>query len=343
VLPPTRRRTTLRGAEPLVRVRIATRASPLARWQADHVASLIRSSRPDVEVEVEPVSTEGDRRTDVPLSEIGGKGVFATEVQAALLDGRADVAVHSGKDLPARTPDGLVIAAVPERGDVRDALVGCRLVDLPTDGVVATGSARRRVQLAHLRPDLRFEDLRGNMATRLRKAEQFDAIVVAAVALERLGLADRLTDVLPATLVVPQVAQGALIAECRADDEPVRALLAGIEHAPSRRAVDAERAFLAELGGDCTLPAGAHATLLPDEADGPGLISVRAILGGETDAHGRVPVHHGVETGDDPQRVGATLAARLRALVESSAAEGGAAGSASPDGGSVDGTAGGAA
>ena len=133
-------------------VRIATRASPLARWQADHVASLIRTVRPDVDVAVEPLSTEGDRRTDVPLSEIGGKGVFATEVQAALLDGRADVAVHSGKDLPARTPDGLVIAAVPERGDVRDALVGSRLVDLPTDGAVATGSARRRGELAPRRP-----------------------------------------------------------------------------------------------------------------------------------------------------------------------------------------------
>ncbi|UDY33997.1 hydroxymethylbilane synthase [Dermatobacter hominis] len=299
-----------------MRVRIAARASPLARWQADHVASLIRSVRADVDVVVEPLSTEGDRRTDVPLSEIGGKGVFATEVQAAVLDGRADLAVHSGKDLPARTPDGLVIAAVPERGDVRDALVGRRLVDLPTDGIVATGSARRRVQLAHLRPDLRFAELRGNMATRLRKAEDFDAIVVAAVALERLGLGDRLTDVLPATLVVPQVAQGALVVECRLDDGPLRSLLSRIEHAPSRRTVDAERAFLTELGGDCTLPAGAHATLLPDESDGPGVLSVRAILGGEPDADGRVEVHHGVEVGDDPERVGATLAARLRAQVD---------------------------
>ena len=306
-------------------VRIATRASPLARWQADHVASLIRTVRPDVDVAVEPLSTEGDRRTDVPLSEIGGKGVFATEVQAALLDGRADVAVHSGKDLPARTPDGLVIAAVPERGDVRDALVGSRLVDLPTDGVVATGSARRRVQLAHLRPDLRFAELRGNMATRLRKADDFDAIVVAAVALERLGLADRLTDVLPATLMVPQVAQGALVVECRRDDDELRSLLSLVEHAPSRRAVDAERAFLTELGGDCTLPAGAHATLLPDESgevDGPVVVSVRAILGGEPDADGRVVVHRGVEVGDDPVKVGTALAARLRGLVDGAAGDG---------------------
>lgn len=310
-------------------IRIATRASPLARWQADHVAALIRSVDSDVEVVVQPLSTEGDRRTDVPLSEIGGKGVFATEVQAALFDGRCDVAVHSGKDLPALTPEGLVIAAVPERGDVRDALVGCRLVDLPTDGVVATGSARRRVQLAHLRPDLRFEELRGNMATRLSRAADVDAIIVAAVALERLGQADRLTDVLPATLMVPQVAQGALIVECRSGDAELRALLAQIEHAPSRRQVDAERAFLTELGGDCSLPAGAHATLLAAESDADAadstdalstdalsVISLRAVLGAEPDEHGRVRVHHGVEVGTDPLLVGSTLAVRLRSLVE---------------------------
>ncbi len=287
-------------------VRIATRASALARWQADHVAALLRAAEPSCTVEVVPLSTEGDRRTDVPLSEIGGKGVFATEVQAALLDGRADVAVHSAKDLPARTPDGLVIAAVPERGDPRDALVGCRLVDLPTDATVATGSARRRVQLAHLRPDLRFAELRGNMATRLEKAAGFDAIVVAAVALERLGLADRLDDVLPATLLVPQVAQGALAVECVADRRDLRELLARIEHGPSRSAVDVERAFLDELGGDCSLPAGAHATLLDD-----GLLRVRGILGGEPDADGRTPVHHGVEVGDGPA-AGRALARALR-------------------------------
>ncbi|HMR95653.1 MAG TPA: hydroxymethylbilane synthase [Microthrixaceae bacterium] len=314
-----------------MRVRIATRASPLARWQADHVAGLLRSADPDLDVEVVALSTEGDRRTDVPLSEIGGKGVFATEVQAALLDGRADVAVHSAKDLPARTPDGLVIAAVPERGDVRDALVGCRLVDLPTDGVVATGSARRRVQLAHLRPDLRFEELRGNMATRIARSERddVDAVVVAAVALQRLGLADRLTDVLPATLMVPQVAQGALAVECRSDDAALRELLAGIEHAASRRAVDAERAFLSELGGDCTLPAGAHATILPTDDDagpaasaGPvasGVLSIRGILGADPDVHGRVRVAHAVEVGSDPDAVGRALAVRLRADVDATA------------------------
>jgi hydroxymethylbilane synthase len=294
-------------------IRIATRSSALARWQADHVATLLRDAHPDCTVEVLGVSTEGDRRTDVPLSQIGGKGVFATEVQAAVLDGRADVAVHSAKDLPAVTPDGLVIAAVPERGDPRDALVGSRLVDLPTDATVATGSARRRVQLARLRPDLRFAELRGNMATRLDKAAGFDAVVVAAVALERLGLADRLTEVLSPRLMVPQVAQGALAVECRADDATLRRLLAGVEHGPSRTAVDAERAFLAELGGDCTLPAGAHATL----HDG-GRISVRGILGGAADADGRVRVHELAEEGTDPDAVGRAVASSLRNAVDRS-------------------------
>lgn len=288
-----------------MRVRIATRTSPLARWQADHVAAALRAVAPQVGVEIVGVSTEGDRRTDIPLSEIGGKGVFATEVQAAVLDGRADVAVHSGKDLPARTPDGLVIAAVPERGDPRDALVGSRLIDLRPDAVVATGSARRRLQLGHLRPDLRFEDLRGNMATRLEKAARYDAIVVAAVALERLGLAERISDVLPASLVVPQVAQGALVVECRTDDEQLRSRLALIEDAPSRRAVDAERAFLAELGGDCSLPAGAHAVPLDD-----GVLRVQGVLG-EQVADGSMRMHHTTEIGDDPTTVGNALARRL--------------------------------
>ena len=167
-------------------LRLATRGSQLALWQAHHVAGLLQAAHPGLQIEIVPVSTEGDRRLDVPLSQIGGKGVFATEVQAALLEGRADLAVHSAKDLPAVTGDGLVLAAVPERGDPRDALVGATLVSLRPGAVVATGSARRRAQLSHLRPDLAFAELRGNMATRLSKAADFDAIVVAAVAFEAL-------------------------------------------------------------------------------------------------------------------------------------------------------------
>jgi hydroxymethylbilane synthase len=242
-------------------IRVATRGSALARWQADHVAALLGGIDPAIEVEVVVVDTQGDRRLDVPIWELGGKGVFAKEVQAAVLDGRADIAVHSAKDLPSGTIPGLVIAAVPERGDPRDALVGSTLVDLPEGAEVATGSLRRQAQLAAARPDLRFVGLRGNMATRIAKAADHAAVVVAAAALDRLGLAGQIAERLATELVLPQVAQAALAVECREDAPALRSLLIAIEHAPSRRCVDAERAFLAELGGDCSLPAAAFATI----------------------------------------------------------------------------------
>ncbi|MCP4435352.1 MAG: hydroxymethylbilane synthase [Actinomycetia bacterium] len=294
--------------EPL---RIATRASALARWQADHVAALLAGAHPGLGVEIVPLSTEGDRRTDVPLSVIGGKGVFAKEVQAAVLDGRADIAVHSAKDLPALTPDGLVIAAVPERGDPRDALVGSTLSALGDGAVVATGSARRRVQLAEAVAGLGFAELRGNMATRLERAPEYSAIVVAAVALERLGLRRRITEVLDAEVMVPQVGQGALAVECRADDERAIALLGGIEHSASRRVLDCERAFLLELGGDCSLPAGAHATL-----DG-GTLHLSAVLAPEvTDGSAVVRVERARASGEDGEVLGRRMAAELRNRVE---------------------------
>ena len=284
-------------------VRIATRGSELARWQADHVAEALRAARPDIEVDQVVVSTHGDRRTDVPLWVLGGKGVFVKEVQAAVLDGRADVAVHSGKDLPARTPDELVIAAVPPRGDARDALVGARLDDLPAGATVATGSVRRRAQLAWLRPDLTFAGLRGNIATRLghQASGDADAIVVAAAALDRLGLADRAAEVLDPSIVVPQVAQGALAVECRAEDEDLVAALAALDHVPSRRVVEAERAFLDELGGDCELPAGCHATV-----DGAGL-RVEGLLA-SLDGHSLL---RQVERGSDGPALGRAVARRL--------------------------------
>lgn len=249
-------------------MRIATRGSALARWQAEHVASLVGEP-----YELVVVDTAADRRLDVPIWEMGGKGVFVKEVQAAVLDGRADCAVHSAKDLPSVTVPGLVIGAVPERGDARDALVGSTLAELAPGGVVATGSVRRRAQLAWLRPDLTFAGLRGNMATRLEKAAGFDAIVVAVAALDRLGYSDRIDEVLEPSTLLPQVGQGALAVECRVDDEATLAALAAVEHAPSRRAVDAERSFLAELGGDCDLPAGAFAVV-----DGDGSIAVEGLV-----------------------------------------------------------------
>lgn len=277
-------------------LRIATRGSDLARWQANHVATLLQT-----DVELVLVETSGDRDQLEPIWSMGGKGVFVKEVQAAVLDGRADIAVHSGKDLPSGTIDGLTLAAVPERGDPRDALVGCALADLPPGARVATGSVRRRAQLVDLRPDLTFDGLRGNIATRLAKAEGYDAVVMAAVALERLGLGDRVAEVLPTAVMVPQVAQGALAVECRADDHDTRSALQAIEHRASRLAVDAERAFLAELGGDCDLPAGAHATVVDEHVHLEGLLA---------SLDGRVILRHRSD-GDDSERLGREVARHL--------------------------------
>jgi hydroxymethylbilane synthase len=280
-----------------VTVRVATRGSPLARWQAEHVASLLGE---DAELVV--VETAGDRNTDVPIWEMGGRGVFVKEVQAAVLDGRADVAVHSAKDLQSLPTPGLVIAAVPRRGDPRDALVGCRLDDLPTGAEVATGSVRRRAQLAAYRPDLTFANLRGNMATRLAKAKDHAAVVVAYAALSRLGEADRVDDILDPTVMLPQVAQGALAVECREDDHTTRTRLAAIEHGPSRLAVDAERAYLAELGGGCDLPVGALAI-----AEGAGRVTLTALL---ASLDGRIVLRH-TATDRDPVSLGRAVARHL--------------------------------
>lgn len=282
--------------------RAATRGSPLALWQTRHVASLISRADPSVELVEVVVQTQGDRRLDVPIHEIGGKGVFAKEVQLAVLEGRADLAVHSGKDLPAVTPPGLVVAAVPERADPRDSLVGARLSDLPEGAVVATGSVRRRVQLAAMRPDVRFAELRGNIATRLGRVGEFDAVVVAQAALDRLGIRPDVADALPVDVMVPQVAQGALFVECREDDVELRELLARIEHPPTRRVVDAERAFLVELGGDCDLPAGAHGWI-----DAAGRLHLTAVL-----ATGSPPAVHRAEVDGDGPEAGARLARELR-------------------------------
>jgi hydroxymethylbilane synthase len=284
-------------------LRAATRGSPLAIWQTEHVIDRLRAVDPEVIVDLVLVDTQGDRRLDVPIWELGGKGVFAKEVQAAVLDGRADLAVHSAKDLPSTSVPGLVLAAVPERGDPRDALVGSTLAELAEGAEVATGSLRRQVELHRHRPDLRFVSLRGNMQTRLAKAADHDAVVVAAIALDRLGLAAQIAERLSTDAMLPQVAQGALAVECREDDDELRALLARIEHGPTRRCVDAERAFLAALGGDCSLPAAAHAVL-----DG-GELHLRGFL---ASPDGEV-MHRHERTGPDAS-VGIEVARQLLAL-----------------------------
>lgn len=292
-----------------MKLRAATRSSPLARWQTDHVIALLQAAHPGLEVEPVLLTSAPDKDLSTPISELGGKGLFAKEVQEAVLDGRADLAVHSAKDLPSEPVPGLVLAAVPERGDPRDVLVGAALVDLPVGAVVATGSNRRRVQLQDLRPDLRFVELRGNIQRRVATAgtavtdgelagQRITAIIAAGAAMLRQDMEAAISDWLPPYVMTPQVGQGALAIECRADDDATRSLLSAIEHAPSRRRVDAERSFLVALGGDCDLPAGAHATLADDAADSE--ITLRMVVGADDGSR----LERAVIRGADAERIG---------------------------------------
>ena len=285
-------------------VRLATRGSPLALRQTELVADILLAAHPALEVEPVVVRTRGDQDAEAPLDRIGGQGVFVTEVEAAVADGRAHAAVHSAKDLTSVMPDHLTLAAVPLRGDARDGLVGCTLAGLPAGGLVATGSARRRAQLAYLRPDLVFTSLRGNMARRVAVGEEggVAAVVVAVAAMDRLGWRERLTDVLDPVDLLPQAGQGAIALQCRADDEATRSLLVAVDHEPSRRAVRAERAVLAGLGGNCTVPVGAWA----EAADGAGVRVTAMVASGD----GRLMVRRAAE-GDDPEGTGAALARAL--------------------------------
>ena len=256
-------------------VRIATRKSDLALWQARHVAGRIEAElgRP---AELLPMVTAGDRLHDISLAKHGGKGLFVKEIEAALLDGRADVAVHSAKDLPAESPDGLVLAAIPTRADPRDALVAtgaASLARLPAGTRVGTGSLRRRAQLARARPDLEILPLRGNVPTRLRKldAGEVDALVLASAGLERLSLTARIGERIDPELLLPAVGQGALAIQARRDD-PLAGDLAALGDAETSVCLRAERACLARLGADCSVPLGAYA-----ELDGPRL-ALRARL-----------------------------------------------------------------
>lgn len=219
------------------------------------------------------VETAGDRRQDRPVSEIGGQGIFVKEVQAAVLEGRADLAVHSAKDLPSYPAPGLTLAAVPVRADRRDVLIGSRLFDLGPGATVATGSVRRRAQLAWWRPDLTFTGLRGNIATRLARIPSGGAIVMAAAAVERLQLSGHVVDPLETWVMLPQVGQGAIAVECRSDDERVLEHLAVIDDVVAHTELDAERAYLARLGGGCNLPVGAMARL-----EGGGQMHLEAML-----------------------------------------------------------------
>lgn len=248
----------------LDRLVIATRESALAMWQAEHAASLLRKAHPGLQVELLPMTTRGDQILDRPLARIGGKGLFLKELERALLDGRADIAVHSMKDVPAVLEQGLSVPVLLQRADPRDALVSNHyhgLDALPRGARVGTSSMRRQVQLRERRPDLDLLDLRGNVGTRLAKLDrgEFDAILLAAAGLDRLGLSDRIRQRLEPPDWLPAVAQGAIGIECRAGDGAVTALLAPLHDVDTARLVAAERAMNASLGGSCEVPVAGHA------------------------------------------------------------------------------------
>jgi len=240
---------------------IGSRGSQLALWQARWIQARLAELGEECRIEI--IHTTGDRITDVPLAKVGTKGLFTKEIEEALLRGDIDVAVHSMKDMPTETPAGLTIAAVPEREDPRDAMVGIELKDLPAGAHIGTSSLRRSAQLRALRPDFVVDSIRGNVDTRLRKLEDqhFDAIVLAAAGLRRLGLDARIAELLEPDVMCPAVGQGALAVETRDDGGLAQKICARLNHAETRAAVTAERAVLARLGGGCQVPIGAHARI----------------------------------------------------------------------------------
>ncbi|MBL1217988.1 MAG: hydroxymethylbilane synthase [Planctomycetes bacterium] len=253
-------------------IRIGTRASALARWQTDYVGRLLSTQYPTRRIEIQVFSTRGDEVLDQPLPEVGGKGLFTAELEAALRSGAIDLAVHSLKDLPVDDSPGLVVGAVPVRVDPSDVLVSrsrYTLRSLPDGATVGTSSVRRGAQLRYTRPDLKLHDIRGNIDTRLRKALDpngpYDAVLLAHAGLERLELTEHISEVLDLEIMLPAPGQGALSIQCR-DEAEALSLLAPIEHAETRLAVEAERAFLARLGGGCSVPIGALAGII--EAEG---------------------------------------------------------------------------
>lgn len=256
---------------------IGTRQSLLALWQSRHIAALLRARYPQCEVVLQKIVTKGDRILDVPLAKIGGKGLFTKEIESELLAGGIDLAVHSLKDMPTALPQGLCLTAITQRANVGDAFVSNKyasLAELPAGAVLGTSSLRRRAQLLAARPDLKITDLRGNVDTRLRKLDegQMDAVILAAAGLERLGYGDRIKEILPPSVCLPAVGQGALAVECREDDEKTRAMLDFLNDKAARQATAAERAFLGLVEGGCQVPIGVYAQVR-DEA-----ISIEAII-----------------------------------------------------------------
>jgi hydroxymethylbilane synthase len=281
-------------------LRIGTRGSALALYQANLVRDRLQAAHPGLILDVVPIRTTGDRVQDRPLAEIGGKGLFSKEIEAALIERRIDLAVHSLKDMETILPDGLAIGCILARGDPRDALVGGRLADLPHGTRIGTGSLRRRAQLLRLRPDFDVAPIRGNVDTRLAKlaAGEYGALMVAYCGLDRLGRGEVATEILSPSVILPAVGQGALAVEIRADDDPVRSLIAPLHDPASAACVTAERAMLAALDGSCRTPIAGLATIAGNR------ISLTALLlsadgKAERRAQGDAPVADAIRLGDE--------------------------------------------
>ncbi len=291
-------------------IRIATRKSPLALWQAHFVQSRLQQLYPQLRVELLPMSTKGDKILDSPLAKVGGKGLFVKELEQAILAGDAEIAVHSMKDVPVEFPDGLGLSIICEREDPRDAFVSARfpsLAELPAGSRVGTSSLRRQCQLRASRPDLQILDLRGNVNSRLAKLDggEYDAILLAAAGLKRLGLQERITTLLPPEQSLPANGQGAVGIECRLDDDELLTLLAPLEHLPTRQRVLAERAMNRALQGGCQVPIGAYAELEGDQ------LWLRGLVGSPD---GRQILHAECRgAASEPEALGQALADQLLA------------------------------
>ena len=285
---------------------IGSRGSQLALWQSRWVGSQLGAL--GVETGLEIIKTTGDKITDVPLAKVGAKGLFTKELEEALLERRIDLAVHSLKDMPTDLPGGLILAAVPEREDPRDAMVGVRLAGLAAGARVGTSSLRRAAQLRAVRPDLQVESVRGNLDTRLRKLDegQYEAIVLAAAGLRRLGWAHRIAELLEPNVMCPAVGQGALAIETRDGGDAAAAICARLTDETTLRCVTAERAVLRALGGGCQVPIGAHASV-----DGGGRMNLAAVVASPDGV--QVISYHLHGSPSDAERLGAEMAARLLA------------------------------
>ena len=289
-------------------VRIGTRGSPLAVWQAEWVRSRIHALYPQYETELVKIKTTGDKILDVPLAQVGGKGLFVKEIETALLEGRVDLAVHSMKDMPAEIPQGLCISAMPERENPLDVLIsrnGHPFKDLPKGARLGSSSLRRGAQVRHIRPDLTVHPLRGNLDTRIRKlkTEDLDAIIVAAAGVKRLGLKAYITEYLPEAIMLPAIGQGALAIETRDDDDSTLRLIAPLDHRETRLAVICERALLARLEGGCQVPIAGRAKIVGDELELTGLVA---------EVDGSVLLRETIRGREDqPEKLGVELANRL--------------------------------